>query len=383
MSNNFVIVVMAYNRPNSLSNVLLSLSKCIIEDDIPLIISIDGGGSPEVVNIATAFEWKHGNKQVVAHEKRLGLKDHFMWVGNLSIKYENILFIEDDLYVASNIIEITKQFIQFYQGDDRIAACSLYSPLLCEFSNTKFFKVEDGFDSYFLAHPYWGTIWMKDAWIRFMDWYKTYEYNPQILPENVKLWNSKSSFKKIFIQYLIETNRTCAFSRVSYINNTGMKGENNSIGLYCYQVPITFSKKKLRLAKYDESLSRYDAFFEIDTEILKKFCVKLKEYDFEVDLKQIRNTYSKEYVLTTRQVQNSIISFSDKWKPEENAVLFDVEGKGATLASTKDVIFEKNFKIKHSSEDIKKNYAVWPLIGLALGKSVITDYIRNKLRLLF
>ena len=74
------IVVVTYNRPDSLKRLLGSLSKARYPDGVPLVISIDGGDSheEEVVKIAGEFPWPHGKKEVICHEKNLGLRKHIL-----------------------------------------------------------------------------------------------------------------------------------------------------------------------------------------------------------------------------------------------------------------------------------------------------------------
>src|SRR4051812_782733 len=101
MATNPAIVISAYNQPASLSRLLASVESAIYTAaDIPLIISIDKSDEPEVRAIAEAFHWKHGDKRIILHEAPLGLKQHILSCGNLSLVYGAILLLEDDLLVS-------------------------------------------------------------------------------------------------------------------------------------------------------------------------------------------------------------------------------------------------------------------------------------------
>ncbi len=57
------IIIPAYNRPDSLRRLLSFIDAAsFIYDDIPLVISVDGGGDINVVELANSFEWKYGQK---------------------------------------------------------------------------------------------------------------------------------------------------------------------------------------------------------------------------------------------------------------------------------------------------------------------------------
>ena len=192
------IVITAYNRARPLKNLLDSLNSIVTTKRLPLIISIDNQGTEEVNEVANAFVWKHGEKQVIIHQEKKGLRAHFIWAGDQTEQYENVLFLEDDLYVSPYILEFVEAAIEKYRDDPHITGASLYNPLLCEFDKCKFYQYEDGFDNYFFQHPYWGNVWFQESWREFKKWLETYEYDPSILPENVRRWNTTSVVVKHF-----------------------------------------------------------------------------------------------------------------------------------------------------------------------------------------
>ena len=70
------IVVVAYNRPKSLSRILSSLENANYpREPVPLIISIDWAeDNLDVLEIAKDFNWKFGEKKVIYQQMNLGLK---------------------------------------------------------------------------------------------------------------------------------------------------------------------------------------------------------------------------------------------------------------------------------------------------------------------
>ena len=378
--NNIAILVMGYNRVESLKYVLDSLQNLIIEYPTPLIISIDGGGTDEINKLVQSYVWRNGEKKVIIHSKRLGLRNHFLWAGDQTEEYNNILFLEDDILPSPYAVVAARELCSLYANDQDIAAGSLYSPMLCEFSDVKFPRVFDDTGCFMLAHPYWGTIWMKDGWKRFKEWYSDYKPNPSILPDNVAKWRDGSSFKKVFIQYLIETNRTCIYPEQSYVTNMGFKGENNTTGLYCFQtnlaqVPPTFSYCPL-----SQKVPSYDAFMELTSDVIKRSCPELASFDFTTDFKQVHKVFHTPYVLTTRPVKKAILSFSDRMKPVENGVLLGVKGTGISLALKENVIFETNERYAFIARDIKSNYRIHPKTAWRLLKDSTWEYCKSRLK---
>ncbi len=350
------IVITAYNRAGALARLLQNLSQLIYEgDDITLIISIDNQGIDEVNRIANEYKWNFGEKIVLIHDKKLGLRNHFIYAGDFTEQYENVLFIEDDLFLSSYAIDAIRQMIAFYHNDPSVAGISLYSPLFSEFDECRFYAIDDGSDVFFFQHPYWGNVWMREAWRIFKKWFENYQLIISILPVKVATWKD-TSFKKVFIQYLIENNKTIVYPRKSFVTNMGEVGLHHKDNYYQFQVPICMGKPELNLRKNSESNARYDAWWELEPSILKKYCRVLNEYDFEVDLRGTRAVSRKEYVLTSRPVKKAILTFSDKVKPIENAVIMNITGQGLSFARADDVIMTDDFYFSRQAGDIKANY---------------------------
>src|SRR5574344_1345043 len=95
------IVVVAYNRLESLKRILASLSRGEYpREPVELIISIDRGDNQEVLQYADAFPWPHGEKRVIYRPENLGLKRHILTCGDLTQDHDGIILLEDDLVVS-------------------------------------------------------------------------------------------------------------------------------------------------------------------------------------------------------------------------------------------------------------------------------------------
>ena len=329
------IVITAFNRDRCLNYLLTSLSKIDTKDNISLFISIDCNGSNKVLELAKNFFWKFGEKKIIQHKSKLGLVNHFIWVGEQTKNFDNIIFLEDDLLVSPNILSFCNQLIDFYKHDPMVAAVSLYSPIINEITGTRFYPLPDSTDVFFLQQPYWGNIWFKDKWKNFSDYLIKYKENKKILPFNVASW--KKSFKKIYIQYLIEKNLFVVTPRTSLLTNQCVEGLHSSGRGGYFHTCLETLNYKYRLIKCNDSLAKYDAFMEINPDSLKRFNSNLSKYDFDVDLNGSKTHYEKEYILTSKGAFHSIFSFSSIMKPLESSIIFDIQCKNGV------VFCKKNF----------------------------------------
>lgn len=354
--NNIAIVITGYNRADSMSNLLNNLLKIKTDILIPLIISIDNGGTPELNNIVEEYQWPFGEKRVVIHKERLGLVNHFIWAGDQTEEFEHVIFLEDDLLVSPEIIHFSLKLIEFYEDIDDVAAASLYNPVLVEATGTKFYQLQDEFDVYFLQQPYWGNIWFKNKWKQFKKYLETYEVKPDLIPANVASWDR--SFKKKYIQFLVETGKTVVTPRVSLVTNNGVEGIHGG-AMYSYQSTLQLGTKEYKFATPKQSKSSYDCYEEIEPHILKLYNNNLLPYDFEVDLLGTKNKYIKPYVLTIHKSKRPIMQFSSLMKPTELAIILNSKGNGEVyLTKSEDVIKKKSFYKTRRYLDIKKNYYI-------------------------
>ena len=341
------IIISAYNRDDALQALFESMKSLLSPQPVNLVISIDNKGTEEVVKTANSFDWHLGEKEVVVHQEKLGLINHFIWVGDQTEKYEHVLFLEDDMYVSPNMINYALQLIPFFENDDIVAGASLYNvPYTLNYM--PFEKIDDGYDNFFFQHPYWGNIWFKNKWKLFKEYLKTYKVKDEILPVKVATWHNHS-FKKIFIQYLIETGRTIVFPYRSLLTNNSIAGIHSSETLYA-QTPFVSKPNpevQYRFQSYQDANSRYDAFEEIEVAVIKKNNSDLRDVDFEIDTKMNKSRYHKPFVLTVLQADNPEKFFSSKMKPLEISLLLNIQGEGLCLANSKDIKLTQS-QIRHT-----------------------------------
>jgi glycosyltransferase involved in cell wall biosynthesis len=336
------IVVATYNRPASLNRILISLNSSKFSNSVKLYISIDGGGVPEVLNLAKEFHWKHGVKEVIHHDRNLGLRNHILSCGDISQQHDAIVLFEDDIFVSPIFYSYTLQAFEFYKNEKNLAGISLYSHSLNETTHLRFLPINDGYDVFFMQlASSWGQCWTKSQWQLFRSWYKnnqacTFSESDGI-PIDVVNWPEKS-WKKYFIKYMIDNNLFFAYPNVSLSTNFGDCGENH-IGVNNFQVPINYGKSKFIFPDFSASSSKYDCYCEILPKCLNTFCNYLGGYPYEVDLYGIKPLeYLKaEYILTSRLTSNSIFSFAKKMQPHEANIIANIKGKDLHFSKIEDV----------------------------------------------
>lgn len=329
------IIVIAYNRPDSILRLFKSLSVAnYLQKDVPLFISIDYQESENhdrVIEIVNNFEWPFGEKKVIAHQKNLGLKKHVLSCGNLVADYESIIMLEDDIFVSPYFYEYACEALCFYQDSNEIAGISLYCHKKNFVANLPFELIPDSYDVFFLQiASSWGQAWTKKQWFDFRDWMLVADHDLDYLPYSVKTW-PESSWLKHFIRYLILKNKYFVYPTKSLSTNFGDSGTHNLNKNVEYQVPL-FMGNSYRFVKISDSFNVYDAFFEILPSRLKLLVPELNQIDFSVDLygkKELKNISTK-YLLSSKIVKKDcskmVSSFGLELKPNILNVFYTIKG---------------------------------------------------------
>ncbi len=333
---NYAIVTIGYNRPDCMMRLLNSLNGAYIDEDVPLIISLDNCGSNVVEEAVSSFHWKHGEKKIVTHEQRLGLKKHVLSIGEWTKRYEHIIVFEDDLFVSPFFFEYVKAAVEAYGDDDRIAGIGLYNQNLNQQCGYGFEAIDDGRDVYFMQYACsWGQVWSQKKWRAFMEWYadhlEAFDADP-LVPQNVCRWNEKS-WLKYHVRYCAHKGLFFVYPRISLTTNFSSAGSHAKFNDNAYQAAMLVHPKKWDMPSLDESSSQYNVFFE--NMLLYKH-LALEENEVCIDTYGVRkNSGGKRYWLTTRQEGYKIVkSFGLELRPREANVVFNIPGEVIKLYDT-------------------------------------------------
>lgn len=329
MSKCLPVVVVAFNRARSLKRLLSSLNDAAyIVDDVPLIISIDKGeNNQDVLAVAEAFVWKHGEKKVIYQDKNLKLRKHVLQCGDYALKYGNVIVLEDDLYVSKYFYQYAEAALKFTQGNDRIGGISLYNHRFNVEASEPFEAIDDGYDNwYFQFASSWGEAWSKSQWERFKEWY---EKNPDIdnriqIPVYVRNW-SQSSWLKYFIAYLIEKDLYFLYPHKSLTTNFGEAGTHVNKNNTNHQVPIQNGEITYKFSELEMSKAVYDAYYE-------NVYLQMKIIDGQkvlVDLygKKTIEPDKLHYVVSRQALPYKIVKkYGCNMRPHEENILREIEG---------------------------------------------------------
>ncbi|MBR4718617.1 MAG: glycosyltransferase [Lachnospiraceae bacterium] len=337
------IVVIAYNRPQSLLRLLDSLTNAYYPDgvDVPLIISVDKSDSTETEDVANDYVWEHGEKSVRLHETNLGLKEHVLECGDISREYEGIIMLEDDLYVSPSFFMYSHAAMNRVRLDKRVGGISLYSHRLNVHAREPFEAIDDGYDNYYLQFASsWGQAFSTEQWEAFREWYEIHkddEIAGDNVPLNVSSWSEKS-WLKYFIKFLIDTDRYFIYPRVSFTTNFGDEGTHASAGVNDLQVPIAgmrrYGQIDFHFSDTEESRAKYDAYFE--NMCLDSRLPEAAKGDTSVDMYGTKqNGGYKRYVLSCRSLPyRALQTYGRNLRPIDANVMYKIEGRDFFLYDT-------------------------------------------------
>lgn len=354
-TNKSAIVVVAFNRKESLSRTLAEIQKIDLDGDhVDLIISIDYSKTQNSIkNIATNVEWHAGEKIIIAHPENLGLRSHVMLCGHFSLSYNFIIMLEDDITPSKSSYKFTKKAVKFYASCKTIAGIALYSPKINEFAYkpTGFTPARSGSDVFLMKTAQsWGQAWSKEMWEDFEAWYQdkkdlieTLDYQA---PKKLKSW-PQSSWKKIFNIYLITTNRYFLYPYDSHSSNNCDRGFHNRDESTLFQVDL-FNGTKDYLFYDQNNLYKYDQFLERENiNLYINGSKKRAIFDIYGTRTQTNPTES-DIVITIKNLNiQQIDGYSLNLKPPEMNVILNRKGKTLKVYYINDKIKFPNFNFKN------------------------------------
>jgi hypothetical protein len=373
------IVVIAYNRPAALARLLASLQQaaCPTAASVPLIISIDRGGSADVRTLADNFAWPHGPQEVIVQQQHLGLVQHFFACGDLAQRFDAIVYLEDDLTVSPVFLAYAAQALAFYQHDDRIAGLSLFSLWFNGYTQQPFVPLADGSDAFFVQVPYTlGLAFTRTQWTRFKAWLASPATATSTAPlHEAWLHFDSEDWFPLLARYAIDTDRYFVLPRVSHVTGWGDVGTHFTQATRFLQVPLQRDKQHYVFKAWDDSVAVYDSFFELRPDRLNRLTDRWHSYDYTLDLYGIksRSNLHAEYALTSRPCRLPIASFGKVLWPIEMNVIEQVPGTEIHFCRTADIRWDwpSHLRLWHSNYEYflrGRTPRLTTVLKLALGK---------------
>ncbi len=395
--NTVAIVIIAYNRPDSLKRLLASLAGADYpkKERIPLVISIDQGDNAKVIEAAESFLWEYGEKSVICREANLGLKQHVLLCGDYTQTYDGVIMLEDDLYVSPSFYAYASAALDFAEGKDDIGGVSLYNHLMNVHVREPFEAVRADYDNwYFQFASSWGQAFCRAQWSGFREWLGDNDGKPLAaadMPENVSSWSDKS-WLKYYIKYLIETKKYFMYPYVSLTTNFSEEGAHAREAVADLQVPLAGkadSEREYRFCSLWETRAVYDAFFEnvslkkCVAEQLLKFFESVQDTAFiektnlvEIDLYGYKPVIPQmQYLLTSKSLPyKRLKSYGRSLRPMDANIFEEMPGNDFYLYD----MGEAGSAPK--TEEAEKYLYHYRALKIKAMRSVLFYRIRRKLR---
>lgn len=328
MRSNIAILLITYNRAQSLKRLFETINKSFFDDEVDLLISIDKSDSDDVEKMAKSFLWEHGEKKIYVHSERQGLKKHIIGCGRFLEEYDALIVLEDDLIVSPSFYLFAKECVKKYKNDDKIAGISLYTHLFNFESNLIFTPTHDENDVFFMQFAQsWGQVWMKKQWNDFYDWFQKHDdddFSSPLIPSFIGRW-PKTSWLKYHIRYLIENDKYFVYPYVAFSSNCSEIGEHARVNSSLWQVPLLQGKKvQYILPDFEQSKIKYDAFMErVGIAIL----INDIEYEVELDLYGTKKEYRTRFLISSKELNYKIIeSYGLDLRPHELNIIRCIPG---------------------------------------------------------
>lgn len=321
------IVVVGYNRMVSISRLLNSLNEAHYEHEAPLVISIDCSGMKELYDYVEMFKWKHGNKYVIIQEKKLGLKTHIFFCGELSRHFKSVTILEDDLFVSPFFYHYVEKAVDIYGQDSKVAGISLYKNETNGFVGLPAFYLNNGNDVFaFQSTSTWGETFTYSMWSGFKKWLDSWDedFDKIDMLQAIKGWNR--AWSKYYEAYLVASNKFFIYPVISLSTNFSDEGVHVRSGKCnnAWQTELLSGLKNWQMGDVD-SLVKYDTYFN-----LMGWKGDFGDSNVGLDLYGNRENITKfHYLVSVRQLPYKIVKrYGIRLRPIENNLLLNIDGEG-------------------------------------------------------
>lgn len=359
------IIIPCYNRPQSLTRLLNSLSQGVYNVNVPLYISIEGDPSEDVIKIANEFIWAFGKKTIIRRETKLGLKAHIIACGDIILldELDGAIILEDDIYVSPYFYDYVLQSVSFFSTDNTIAGISLYSPSFNQVNALSFIPLHNGYDNYFMQLVCsWGQVWLKSHWQAFKEWMSEDSLiNWEIhLPSYIANWPTSTSWDKEYIKFMIEKDLYFVYPYQSLSTNFADAGTHIPEKCSKFQVKLLGISKNWVFKEISNANYIYDSFGELLPSCIKNFNANLKKYDFDTNLNCTKNKINlkKDYVLMPLLDNDKVTAeclFAKELVPVENNILFGLAGSELAIIEKSKLL---PFNFKPSANDLSFAFGI-------------------------
>lgn len=334
----------------ALARLLESLSKLAPPAaPVDLLISIDGGGSPQCGQLARDFCWTHGGTRIHVHPHNMGLRTHVESAIDNVADYDAIIVLEDDLSVSPWMFHYGQEALAVYGNDPHIGQISLYAYDYNEFCGLPFSAVRGESDSWLSQVPSsWGQIWTRAQWANYRNWQRAGMEGHQLdlLPKSARHWDSKS-WKKSYFKYVVSAKLWTVYPYTSLSTNHGDSGTHFKLPVHDLEVPLEISKRNYGFAPFSDVRIRYDAWHEPMPDIVSEMDIEPSLISVDLYGSKTLADIRTPYLLSQKPCTTPIRVYGSNLTPLEMNVRLNVHaptGDPIYLGKTSDFI---DSPIKH------------------------------------
>ena len=386
------IVIVAYNREDSLLRLLRSIENAIYDyDDIKLVISIDWSDNlSKVKACADAFVWKHGEKIIRTFDENMGLRKHVLSCGDLSEKYGAVIILEDDLAVAEDFYNYTVKALNYYENEKKIVGIALYSHIWNGYARVPFSPIKNASSVYIAQFSIsWGQAWSFEQWNTFKKWYEKNQKLPkhdERIPDTILGW-PETSWSKYFAYYMITNDKYYVVPYNSMTTNYHEAGVHSKRQTSVHHVPVQHGRGNYSFIPFEKA-DKYDCFFE------RMSFANLEKEGYTagntvIDLNGFKHIPAeKRYFLSSVNYNFPIVkSYGMLLRPIDENVDNNIPGKKIFLYDLKDCNRKKQDKLhKHSYGRVRYEVAGYDwraLFPVAINgfKRDLRNLIRRKFKI--
>lgn len=339
------IIVVGYNRLESLKRLVDSLDSAIYDVSAPLVFCIDASNNQELYSFVNNYSWSHGDKYVFIQTERQGLRKHIYFCGDLSRYFKGVIILEDDLMVSKSYYMYALAALNEYEEDERVAGIALYADSANGYSDMlPIYRYNDGSDGYMLQEVCTsGECFSEKMWSAFRSWLSDNEnvdLEQYEMPEQIRHWTH--AWSKYYNTYIVAKNLFFVTPYTSLATNCGEAGVHSKTNLNFLHTSIVWGEKKEFTFRPFNDAVKYDIFGNLLG--LGKY-LNIEEDDLCVDLYGNKSYKNKKYLLSLYKLPYKVIkSFGLVLEPIEANVIWKIQGEDIYLYDISEARVDNNKK---------------------------------------
>lgn len=378
---NPVVVIPAFRRAFALRRLLEWVRAADHPPETRFVVSLEGGSLPEVRQVAERFQASRAGVEIMSRDERLGLRDHILACGDLSLEHGAVIVLEDDLVVDRYYYRYASRALDAYAADPAVGGIALYGYEYNELGELPFTPLDNGWCTFPLQVPCsWGQAWTREQWLEFRKWYRDHHREGLErlgrLPQAIRAW-PESSWKKYYAAYLVDRAKTFVYPYRSYTTNCADPGGTHSAsGTHLLQVRLGLQERNapdFRFCPLDRPAVAYDAFMEpCGSHVFAALGLDPGEVELDLmGLKPVDLLREKPLAVTSKHSAAPLKSFPLIYRPVEQNLRFPRSGAaGGPLLLTRTGDIVDGRPPRRSLPDLSY-YARMPLMSPTVAGAVV------------